>query len=153
MGRWVSLAIVVAVIGVTLHAQRMDVSRNGSRPAANGAAETFTGHVVVQPLFGATEHTRASAGQVTFAPGARSAWHSHPAGQHLIVTSGVGWVQAWGGEKQEIRPGDVVWTPPGVKHWHGATSTNGMTHVAIQEQVNGKNVDWMEHVTETQYAK
>ena len=153
MWRWVSLVIVVAVIGVTLHAQRMGVIRNGSQPAVNGAAETFTGHVVVQPLFGATEHTRASAGQVTFAPGARSAWHTHPAGQHLIVTSGVGWVQAWGGEKQEIRPGDVVRTPPGVKHWHGATSMNGMTHIAIQEQVNGKNVDWMEHVAETHYAK
>jgi quercetin dioxygenase-like cupin family protein len=129
------------------------VTRNGSQPAVNGSDVNFTGHVVVQPLFGATEHTRASAGQVTFAPGARSAWHSHLAGQHLIVTSGVGWVQAWGGEKQEIRPGDVVWTPPGVKHWQRATFTNGMTHIAMQEQVNGKNVDWMEHVTETQYAK
>src|SRR5688572_16795249 len=106
MSRWVSLAMVVAAVGVTLHAQRMDVSRYGSRPAANGAAETFTGHVVVQPLFGATEATKVSAGQVTFAPGARSAWHNHPAGQHLIVTSGVGWVQEWGGAKQEIRPGD-----------------------------------------------
>ena len=153
MTKRLSLVILVAAIGATLHAQRMDVTRNGSQPAVNGAAETFTGEVVVQPLFGATAHTRASAGQVTFAPGARSAWHSHPAGQHLIVTSGVGWVQGWGGEKQEIRPGDVVWTPPGVKHWHGATPTNGMTHIAIQEQVNGKNVDWMEQVTETQYSK
>jgi hypothetical protein len=99
MWRWVSLVIVVAAIGVTLHAQRMSVIRNGSQPAVSGAAETFTGQVAVQPLFGATEHTRASAGQVTFAPGARSAWHTHPAGQHLIVTSGVGWVQAWGSEK------------------------------------------------------
>jgi quercetin dioxygenase-like cupin family protein len=153
MTKWVSLAILIAAVGATLHAQRVDVPRNGSQPAVNGPDENFTGRVVVQPLFGATEHTRASAGQVTFAPGARSAWHSHPAGQHLIVTSGVGWVQGWGGEKQEIRPGDVVWTPPGVKHWHGATPTNGMTHIAIQEQVNGKNVDWMEQVTETQYSK
>lgn len=153
MTKSLSLAILTAAVGATLHTQRVDVTRNGSQPAVNGSDVNFTGHVVVQPLFGATEHTRASAGQVTFAPGARSAWHSHLAGQHLIVTSGVGWVQAWGGEKQEIRPGDVVWTPPGVKHWHGATFTNGMTHIAMQEQVNGKNVDWMEHVTETQYAK
>jgi quercetin dioxygenase-like cupin family protein len=91
--------------------------------------------------------------QVTFAPGARTAWHSHPAGQILIVTSDFGWVQEWNGEKHQIRPGDVIWTPPGVKHWHGATAANGMTHIAIQENVDGKNVVWMEPVTAEQYAK
>ena len=98
----------------------------------------------MDPLFAATDHTRATGGHVTFEPGARTAWHTHPAGQTLIVTSGIGWVQQWGGEKREIRPGDVIWTPPGVKHWHGATATNGMSHIAIQEQVDGKVVDWME---------
>ena len=105
------------------------------------------------PLFGATAHTRASGGHVTFEPGARSAWHTHPAGQTLIVTSGVGWVQEWGGVKREIRPGDVVWTPPGVKHWHGAAATSGMSHIAITNVVGGKNVDWMEKVSDEQYLK
>ena len=97
-------------------------------------------------------YTRATGGHVTFEPGARSAWHTHPAGQILIVTSGVGWVQEWEGEKREIRPGDVIWTPPGVKHWHGATATNGMSHIAIQDAVDGKNVDWLEKVGEEQYG-
>ena len=149
----VTVAIVIGGLAATLHAQGLQITRNGSRPSVTGSADTFTGHVVVDPLFQPTEHTRAGGGQVTFAPGARSAWHSHPAGQTLIVTAGVGWVQAWNGEKQEIRPGDVVWTPPGVKHWHGATPTNGMTHIAIQEFVGGRNVEWMEQVSETQYAK
>ena len=96
---------------------------------------------------------RSTGGHVTFEPGARSAWHTHPAGQILIVTSGVGWVQEWNGDKREIRPGDVIWTPPGVKHWHGATATNEMSHVAIQELVDGRNVDWMEDVSDEQYRK
>ncbi len=127
------------------------VRTNGSQPAVSGPAENFTGAVVVTPLFQATETTRASGASVTFAPGARSAWHSHPAGQTLIVDAGMGWVQEWGGPKLEIRPGDVVWTPAGVKHWHGATPTSQLTHTAIQEQVDGRAVDWMEHVGDEQY--
>jgi quercetin dioxygenase-like cupin family protein len=107
--------------------------------------------VRVDPLFAAVEPSRVSGGHVTFEPGARSAWHTHPAGQILIVTSGLGWVQEWGGPKQEIRPGDVVRIAPGVKHWHGASATTGMTHIAIQEAVDGKNVDWMEQVSDEQY--
>ena len=129
----------------------MDISPNGSRPSSKGAAEYFTGSVVVDPLYTANEHTRSSGGLVTFEPGARSAWHTHPAGQVLIVTSGTGWVQEEGGVKREIKPGDVIWTPPGVKHWHGGTATNGMSHIAITNVVNGRNVDWMEHVTDAQY--
>ncbi len=146
----ISLALLAAA---TANAQNMEITPNGSRPSAKGAAENFTGSVVLTPLFGAAAHTRATGGQVTFEPGARSAWHTHPAGQILIVTSGVGWVQEWNGEKREIRPGDVIWTPPGVKHWHGATATNGMSHIAVQELVDGKNVDWMEKVSDEQYRK
>jgi quercetin dioxygenase-like cupin family protein len=127
------------------------ITRRGSQPSSKGSAENFTGAVLIEPLFQATEHTRAAGASVTFEPGARTAWHSHPAGQTLIVTSGTGWVQEWGGTKQEIGPGDVVWTPPGVKHWHGATTTEAMTHIAIQEHVDGKVVDWMEHVGDEQY--
>lgn len=145
--------IGIGVLGAALHAQGIDIFRSGSRPTVVGPAERFVGHVVVAPLFEPTAHTRAGGGQVTFAPGARTAWHRHPAGQTLIVTAGVGWVQSWDGEKMEIRPGDVVWTPPGVKHWHGATTTSGMTHIAIQENVDGKVVDWMEQVTDEQYTR
>jgi quercetin dioxygenase-like cupin family protein/quinol monooxygenase YgiN len=129
----------------------MRVQRSGSQPTSKGPTANFTGTVTVVPLFQATEHRHASAASVSFAPNARSAWHSHPAGQTLIVTSGTGWVQQWGGEKQEIHVGDVIWTPPGVKHWHGATSTTAMTHTAMQEGVDGKVVEWMEHVTDAQY--
>jgi quercetin dioxygenase-like cupin family protein/quinol monooxygenase YgiN len=131
--------------------EHLEISRAGARPSVKGAAESFTGSVVVTPLFQATAHARASGASVAFEPGARSAWHSHPAGQTLIVTSGMGWVQEWGGTKQELHPGDVVWTPPGVKHWHGATLSSAMTHTAIQEQLNGKVVDWMEPVSDEQY--
>jgi quercetin dioxygenase-like cupin family protein len=147
-----TVAIGLALLTTVLHAQGIDISRHGSRPPVTGASETFTGRVSVQPLFAATEHSKATGGQVTFSPGARTAWHTHPAGQTLIVTAGTGWVQAWNGRKQEIQPGDVVWTPPGVKHWHGATASNDMTHIAIQENVAGKNVEWMEHVTDAQYS-
>jgi quercetin dioxygenase-like cupin family protein len=101
----------------------------------------------------ATGHTRVTVGHVTFAPGARTAWHTHPAGQILIVTYGTGWIQQWGAERREIKPGDVVWIPPGVKHWHGGTATNGMSHMAIQEMVDGRNVDWLEKVSDEQYGK
>ena len=130
----------------------IEINRNGSRPSARGPAQNFTGSVIVDPLFGATEHTHASGGLVTFEPGARTAWHTHPAGQTLIVTSGTGWVNEWGGERREIQPGDVIWIPPDVKHWHGGTATNRMSHIAITNVLNGKAVDWLEQVTEVEYA-
>ncbi len=132
-------------------AESTRISPNGSRPSAKGAPQYFTGSVIVDPLYAANESTSSTGGVVTFEPGARSAWHTHPAGQYLIVTSGTGWVQEEGGEKREIKPGDVIWTPPGVKHWHGATATNVMSHLAITNMVDGKNVEWMEHVTDEQY--
>jgi quercetin dioxygenase-like cupin family protein len=132
-------------------AQTVEIMRSGSQPSAKGPAEYFTGSVRIDPLFQANDPSRVSGASVTFEPGARTAWHTHPAGQTLVVTAGTGWVQQEGGEKQEIKPGDVIWTPPGVKHWHGATATNGMTHIAIQEHVDGKVVDWMEQVSDEQY--
>ena len=131
----------------------IDIKRNGSRPSAKGSSDWFTGSVRVDPLFQAPHPARASAGQVTFEPGARTAWHTHPLGQTLIITSGLGWVQRDGGSIEEVRPGDVVWFPPGLKHWHGATPTTGMTHIAIQESLDGKNVNWMEKVADEQYRK
>lgn len=129
----------------------MDISRQDTRSPSAGPAETFTGEVSVTPLFGTNDVRTISAAEVTFKPCARSAWHTHPGGQTLIVTSGTGWVQEWGGRKQRINSGDVIWTPPGVKHWHGATGSDTMTHIAIQGTVDGRNVDWMEHVTDDQY--
>jgi quercetin dioxygenase-like cupin family protein len=134
-------------------AESTQISPNGSRPSAKGAAQYFTGSVIVDPLYAANDSTSSSGGVVTFEPGARSAWHTHPAGQVLIVTSGTGWVQEEGGQKREIKPGDVIWTPPGVKHWHGATATNAVSHIAITNMVGGKNVDWMEKVPDDQYLK
>jgi quercetin dioxygenase-like cupin family protein len=131
----------------------IDIKRNGSRPSQKGPADWFTGTVRIDPLFQPAEPARTGAGHVTFEPGARTAWHTHPLGQTLIVTSGLGWVQREGGPVEEIRPGDVVWFPPGLKHWHGASPTTAMTHIAIQESANGKNVDWMEKVTDEQYRK
>jgi 4-carboxymuconolactone decarboxylase len=127
------------------------ITRGGSQPSRQGPAENFTGSVRVDPLFPANEPSRTSGAYVTFEPGARAAWHTHPLGQTLIVTAGIGRVQRWGGPVEEIRPGDVVWIPPGLKHWHGASPTTGMTHIAIQEQVDGKNVEWMEKVSDEQY--
>jgi quercetin dioxygenase-like cupin family protein len=150
----ITAAISIALLGaVPTYAQKMEISPNGSRPSSKGAAEYFTGSVIVEPLFGAKDNMQSAGGLVTFEPGARSAWHTHPAGQILIVTSGTGWVQEEGGEKREIKPGDVIWTPPGVKHWHGATATNFMSHIAITNMVNGKNVDWLEKVNDEQYRK
>lgn len=126
---------------------------NGSQPSTLGSNDFFSGAVVVDPLFAPAEYSQVSGGHVTFAPGARSAWHTHPAGQTLIVTSGTGWVQEWGKEKQLIRPGDVVRIAHGVKHWHGATAINGMRHIAIQEVVDGKNVEWLEKVSDEQYGR
>ncbi len=129
----------------------MEITRNGTQPSEKGPPERFTGNVRIDSRFQRGDPARVAGAIVTFEPGARTAWHSHPLGQTLIVTAGVGWVQEWGGVKQEIRPGDVIWTPPGVKHWHGATATSPLTHIAIQEHVNGKVVDWMEQVSDEQY--
>jgi quercetin dioxygenase-like cupin family protein len=131
----------------------MAITRNGSQRSGKGPEQYFTGSVRVDPLFQPQAPSRFSAAYVTFEPGARSAWHAHPLGQVLIVTAGTGWVQQEGGERQEIRPGDVVWTPPGVKHWHGATATNAVTHMAITESLDGKNVEWMEKVSDDQYGR
>lgn len=130
----------------------MEITRVGSQPSAKGSSDWFTGSVRIDPLFQPNEHRRAAAAIVTFEPGARTAWHTHPLGQTLIVTSGVGLVQKEGGEPKQIFPGDVVWFAANEKHWHGASPTVGMTHIAIQEQLNGKVVDWLEKVTDEQYG-
>jgi len=129
----------------------MDIKRIGSQTSAKGPAEYFTGAVRIDPLFQASEPARMLCASVTFEPGARTAWHTHPLGQTLIVTAGCGLVQSWGGPVREIRPGDVVWCPPDEKHWHGARATTAMTHIAIVERLNGKAVDWMEKVSDEQY--
>src|SRR5256885_693009 len=129
----------------------MDIKRSGSQPSAKGPAEYFTGNVRIDPLFQAAGPAHARSASVTFEPRARTAWHMHPAGQALIVTHGCGLVQSWGGPIKIIRPGDVVSCPPGEKHWHGASPTTAMTHIAIQEELTGKVVDWMEKVTDEQY--
>ena len=127
------------------------ISRAGSVPATQGPAEFFTGTVSVTPAFPATDGIQASGGHVTFQAGARSAWHTHPAGQHLLVTAGVGLTQEWGKPIQEIKAGDVIWCPPGIKHWHGASPESPMTHLAITGALNGKYVDWLEKVSDEQY--
>ena len=136
---------------VSAQAQTMQVSPNGSRASIPGPAETFTGVVTVTPLFAPSEHSNAGGGLVEFTPGARSHWHTHPAGQTLIVTAGTGWVQEEGGEKIAIRPGDVISTPPGVKHWHGAGADSSMSHIAITPAREGNVVEWLEPVTDEQY--
>ncbi len=138
-------------VSAQAHAQSSEFSAGGSRPSIKGPAENFTGSVVVDPLYQNNEHTSNTGGLVTFEPGARSNWHTHPAGQVLIVTSGTGWVQDEGGEKRLMRPGDVIWTPPGVKHWHGATDTNGVSHIAITNMRDGRNVEWLERVADEVY--
>ncbi|SIQ23538.1 MULTISPECIES: cupin domain-containing protein [unclassified Bosea (in: a-proteobacteria)] len=130
----------------------MDIRRAGSQPSGKGPAEYFTGQVRIDPLFNPPDPARIATALVTFEPGARTAWHTHPLGQTLIVTSGCGWAQREGGPVEEIRPGDVVWFPPGEKHWHGATATTAMTHIALQEKLNGSAVEWLEQVSEAQYA-
>jgi quercetin dioxygenase-like cupin family protein len=129
----------------------MEIKRNGSQPSSKGPAEWFTGTVRIDPLFGASEPGRVGAAGVTFEPGARTAWHTHPLGQTLIITAGCGRVQRWDGLIEEVHPGDVVQFAPGEKHWHGATATTAMSHIAIQEALEGKAVEWLEHVTEQQY--
>lgn len=131
----------------------MDIKRVGSQLSAKGPAEWFTGAVRIDPLFQAAAPAVVQGASVTFEPGARIAWHTHPLGQTLIVTAGCGWAQRDGGPVEEIRPGDVVWLAPGERHWHRATATTRMTHIAIQEKLDGKVVDWMEHVNDEQYRK
>lgn len=130
----------------------MEIQRSGSQPSGKGSPVLFIGSVRIDALISTTRPARIGGASVTFEPGARSAWHVHPLGQMLIVTAGCGFVQSWGKPIVKIRPGDVVWCPPGEKHWHGATAKTGMTHTAILESLDGKNVEWMEHVTDEQYS-
>jgi quercetin dioxygenase-like cupin family protein len=131
----------------------MGITRAGTHPSQTPSAEYFIGTVRLDPIFSASEPAKAKGGLVTFAPGARTNWHTHPLGQTIIITTGIGWVCFWGEKVEEVRPGDVVWFPPGVKHWHGASPTNGMSHIAISEHIDGKTVDWMERVTDEQYQR
>src|SRR5437764_556382 len=126
----------------------MQITKVGSRPSARGPGDWFTGAVRIDPLFEPNEARRSAAASVTFEPGARTAWHTHPLGQTLIITAGCGWVQTEGRPVEEVHPGDVVWFEANEKHWHGATATTGMTHIAIQEALDGKVVEWLEHVTD-----
>jgi len=134
-------------------AQSIEVNTTESRPSAIGSSEYFTGEPIVDPLFDATDYSSATAGVVTFPPEARSAWHTHPAGQILVVTSGIGWVQERGNDPQMIRAGDVVRIPPDIEHWHGASAEHAMTHIAIQDVIDGSAVDWLDHVTDEQYTE
>jgi len=131
----------------------MEIKKAGSRSSAEGPADWFTGSVRIEPLFEAPDPARVRGASVTFEPGARTAWHTHPLGQTLIVIAGAGLAQRWGGPIEQIHPGDVVWFAPSEKHWHGAAPTTAMTHFAIQEALNGKVVDWLEHVSDEQYPK
>ncbi len=130
----------------------MEIKKAGTQASSKGPADWFTGTVRIDPLLDAPEPARVAGASVTFEPGARTAWHTHPLGQTLIVTAGVGRVRRWGGPVEEIRPGDVVWFPPGEKHWHGASPKTAMTHIAIQEKLDGKVVEWMEHVTDDEHG-
>jgi quercetin dioxygenase-like cupin family protein len=131
----------------------MRITRGNSQASRKGPAEYFTGTVRVDAPFSAPPPARVSGATVTFEPGARTAWHTHPLGQTIIITGGCGWVQVEGGAKEEVRPGDIVWFPPSTRHWHGATATQGMTHIAIAEALDGKTVDWMDKVSDDQYQK
>ena len=143
--------LITGVTAAQTSAPHITITPSTAQKVITGAPDRFIGSVRVQSLFDPTEPSRTSGGVVTFQPGARSAWHTHPLGQILIVTDGVGWMQQWGGPVQVISKGDVVWIPPGVKHWHGATPTTAMTHIAVQESINGVAVDWLEQVTNEQY--
>lgn len=129
------------------------ISRAGAQPSARGSADYFTGSVRVDMLFQPTAPSRMSGGNVTFEPGARSAWHTHPLGQVLVVTAGMGWVQRESGPVEEMRSGDVIWIPPGLRHWHGATATTGVTHIALIEALDGEAVNWLEQVSDEQYRR
>lgn len=147
-----ALNAVLAQSSVETSNPQIVLTPESSRSVINGAPERFTGVVKVQSLFDAKDQTRSTGGQVTFQPGARSAWHTHPLGQVLIVTDGVGWFQQWGDPIRVMRKGDVIWIPAGVKHWHGATPTSSVTHIAIQEVLDGRNVNWLEKVSDEQYG-
>lgn len=147
------MALTGAGFAATERTKHMQITKAGTQPSRPGPADWFTGTVRIDPLFQAPEPARVSGGQVTFEPGARTAWHTHPLGQTLIITWGLGWVQREGGPVEEVRPGDVVWFPPGEKHWHGASASTAMTHIAIHEAIGGKNVDWLEKVSDAQYRK
>ena len=158
--RKVSCAAMLLAVGIlgsagdlAAQGKSQTVTRAGSQASTKGPTEYFTGNVRVDPLFGANESAPYSGGYVTFEPGARSNWHIHPAGQRLIVTAGVGRTQEWGGPVVEIRAGDHIWCPPGVKHWHGASPTSPMTHIALTGTRDGRNVEWMEKVSDEQYGK
>ena len=142
-----------SLVGNESSQTQLDIKRSGSQPSTKGPAEWFTGTVRIDPLFQPKDPARAAGASVAFEPSARTAWHIHPLGQTLIVTAGCGQVQIWDGPVEKICPGDVIWIPPGEKHWHGATATTAMTHIAIQEQLNGKVVDWMEKVSDEQYRQ
>jgi len=133
------------------NSQTISITRNGSQPSTKGSIEYFTGAVRIDSRFQRSDPARVGGGIVTFEPSARTAWHTHPLGQTLIVTAGAGLIQQWGGSIQEMKQGDVVWIPPGVKHWHGATATTGMAHIAVAERLDGKTADWMDRVTDEQY--
>ncbi|ACF07972.1 (R)-mandelonitrile lyase [Sinorhizobium meliloti] len=152
MKKLIAAASLVILSTAIARAQTIEITPNASAPSALGDAKLFSGHVVVASLFPANEFTHGTGGHVTFAPGARTAWHTHPAGQMLIVTSGKGWVQQEGGEKREINSGDVVWIPVGVNHWHGATNKTGMGHIAISYMKEGKNVEWGKLVTDEEFV-
>jgi quercetin dioxygenase-like cupin family protein len=153
IGSCPALAQRLLVSNLTNRREAMEIKRNGSRHSARGPEAYFTGTVRVDPLFQAGDPARVGGGHVTFEPGARSAWHTHPLGQTLIVTSGLGRAQSEGEPIEEIRPGDFIWFPAGEKHWHGAAPNTAMTHIAIAESLNGKNADWMEKVSDEQYRK
>ena len=150
-----ALAILTSTPVLADHARTdsIVITRNGSQASIKGPDQWFSGQVRVDMLFQPQASSRTSAAIVTFEPGSRTVWHTHPLGQTLIVTSGKGWVQEWGREKREIQHGDVVWFPPGVKHWHGASATTALVHIAVQEALDGKNVEWMEKVSDEQYGK
>jgi quercetin dioxygenase-like cupin family protein len=148
---WVVAIAGSAAIDSELWDVEMDIKRSGSQPSSNGPAEYFTGTVRIDPLFQSADPARVVGASVTFEPGARTAWHTHPLGQTLVVLAGAGRAQRWGGAIEEIRPGDVISFAPNEKHWHGASPTTAMTHIAIQERLDGKAVEWMEHVTDEQY--
>ncbi|CAN7471322.1 cupin domain-containing protein [Phenylobacterium sp. LjRoot225] len=156
--RSIAFGLLAVALAAPAHAAeppqigKLEIQRNGSPPSAKGPAANFTGAVRLDTPFAGRAPSRVSGSIVTFEPGARTAWHTHPLGQTLIVTSGCGWVQAEGGRKAQIRPGDVVWTPPGVRHWHGAAATTPITHVAIVEAVDGSRATWMEQVSAEQYG-
>jgi quercetin dioxygenase-like cupin family protein len=149
----VLLSASFSAFAADIKGESIRVAHSGSQPSVSGGTQRFAGNVRIDPLFQSNAPSRLSGGLVTFEPGSRTAWHTHPLGQTLLITSGRGWIQQWAHEKQEVVAGDVVSIPPGVKHWHGATSTTGMTHVALQEALDSENVNWLEQVTDEQYRQ